>query len=256
MNSIKISLAYRAHTFTVAISNGVHIVLLYFLWRAIFENSEATMRGLTFHQTFLYVSLASVIHSLFRNFVEWFMTYEIRSGDIVVSMLKPYDYQLSFLFQTIGYTIFSLVLVTAPTTAVLVVLFKGYIALGTNLIYFFFSLIAAFLLNFCLDFMTGTTSFYTESIWGISEAKRAIVLFLSGAVIPFEFFPLPVQRVLQLLPFQAIYNTPLSILLQTERIGSSAITMIAVQLFWVVVFWILSRIYFKSAQTVLTVNGG
>jgi len=104
--------------------------------------------------------------------------------------------------------------------------------------------------------MVGLTAFYTESIWGISAAKDTIISALSGALIPLAFFPEAAQNVLKILPFQAIYNAPLQILTSSTLEPLGYLQLLAVQVFWVIVLYLLSRLYFRQAINKLVVNGG
>ena len=90
--------------------------------------------------------------------------------------------------------------------------FKTNINIGLNILMFIVALVFAYLISFLIDFLIGLISFYTESIWGISITKEAVVLLLSGAVIPLPFFPDIIRRVVELLPFKAIYHIPLNML--------------------------------------------
>jgi len=91
--------------------------------------------------------------------------------------------------------------------------------------------------------MIGLSSFYTESIWGISITKDVVVAALSGALVPINFFPDAIKAVLQVLPFQAIYNTPLQIITSASLTPTDYLRMLAVQLFWVVVLFGASRLF-------------
>ena len=104
--------------------------------------------------------------------------------------------------------------------------------------------------------MIGLTSFYTESIWGISSTKDIIILFLSGSLIPLQFFPEAAQKVLKLLPFQAMYHLPLMMLVEPEQSTATYLTSLGIQIFWVVVLLILARLYYNKAIKVLRVAGG
>ena len=108
----------------------------------------------------------------------------------------------------------SLSAITIPTVLLLIFVFRIHIPLGIGLIFFPFSLLLAYLLSFCFDYFVGLLCFYTESVWGLSITKEIIVTVLSGALIPLQFFPDVIQKILLWLPFQAIYYTPLTMVAQ------------------------------------------
>ena len=110
-------------------------------------------------------------------------------------------------------------------------------------------------INYSIDFMVGTICLFTESIWGINIMKQVVVLLLSGATIPIAFFPETLKTVVYLLPFQAIYNTPLTILLGKESF-ENVVMMLGVQLFWCLFLGIASRVFWNISVKQITVNGG
>ncbi|MBR6872503.1 MAG: hypothetical protein IKN17_03230 [Ruminococcus sp.] len=64
--------------------------------------------------------------------------------------------------------------------------------------------------------------------------QQVIVLLLSGATIPLAFFPEGLRRVIDFLPFQSIYNAPLTILLKADPSPSDVLPAIGIQLLWAV----------------------
>ncbi len=254
--TLMLGFVYRMHFFFTAVGNALYIMLIYFLWKAIYKNAEGTIHGMTFQQVFLYLACAASIFLLFRSYLEWMMSEDVISGRIIMNLLKPVDYQSMMLFSTSGFTIFNLITVTIPTFIVLGILLRNTFNFGINILFFLVAVFMAFLLSFIIDYIMGSFSFYTESIWGISIAKEAIVLFLSGALIPIRFFPGNMQVIMSCLPFQAIYNIPLSILTDSRLMVTDYISAIGLQCFWLVVLLFISRIFFKHALKMVTVNGG
>ena len=86
--------------------------------------------------------------------------------------------------------------------------------------------------------------------------KHVIVLLFSGATIPLAFFSEGLRRVVDLLPFRAIYDAPLTILLSKNGITEDVLCTIAIQIVWVIILEILSRGFWKISLRQITVNGG
>ena len=135
-------------------------------------------------------------------------------------------------------------------------MFKVNISLGPGLALFPISLLLAFLISFYFDYFIGIMAFYTESVWGLSITKEVIVTTLSGALIPLQFFPDAIQKILLVLPFQAIYHTPLMMVTRPNQGWDVFLPMLAVQLLWVIVTLILTRLFYNQAIKVLRVAGG
>ncbi|MBN2117623.1 MAG: ABC-2 family transporter protein [Anaerolineales bacterium] len=253
--SFMVGLVYRfGFLFSIA-GNIIYMSITYFLWRSIYQNRE-TLRGLTFDQTYIYVALGSAVFILLKTYVDWQMSYEIREGTVATYLTKPIDLQFYELFMSLGFFLMSLGAITIPTILLLVFVFRIEIPLGLGLAIFPFSLILAYLLSFCFDYFIGLLCFYTESVWGLSITKEILVTVLSGALIPLPFFPDVIHKILLWLPFQAIYYTPLTMVAQPNLGWGTFLPMLAVQLFWVIALFTLTRLFYNQAIKVLRISGG
>ena len=112
------------------------------------------------------------------------------------------------------------------------------------------------MINYSIDYFVGTICLYTESIWGINIMKQVIVLLLSGATIPIAFFPEPFKTIAMYLPFQSIYNAPLTLLLNGSPDIRDVAEILGTQLLWCIVTYIISKLFWKVSLRQITVNGG
>ena len=250
-----VGLVYRFGFLFSILGNVVYMSITYFLWRSIYQNRE-TLRGLTFDETYIYVALGSAVFILLKTYVDWQMSFDIREGMIATYLIKPIDLQFYALFSSLGFFFMNMSAITIPTILLMIFVFHIQIPLGIGIALFPFSLILAYLLSFCFDYFIGLLGFYTESVWGMSITKEIIVTVLSGALIPLQFFPDALQKILLWLPFQAIYYTPLTMVAQPHLGLGTFIAMLAVQLFWVVALFTLTRLFYNQAVKVLRISGG
>jgi ABC-2 type transport system permease protein len=250
-----LGLVWRLPSVFTLTTNLFYIVVVYFLWRNIYGSSDS-LHGMSFPQTFTYLALASSIFVLFKTFTDWAIARDIINGAIAVHLTKPIDLQLRLFFEAFGSMLTNLTLIGLPTLLVLVIFFPANLVLGINVLMFAISVLLAFILSFLIDYMVGLSGFYTESIWGIGTAKEITVLVLSGAMLPLRFFPEGMQIVLRYLPFQAIYNTPISIITDRSLTTLDMITMLGIQTFWIAVLFMISRLFYEQAVKVVTINGG
>jgi ABC-2 type transport system permease protein len=237
------------------VSNIAFIAVIYFLWKQIYGDAE-TLNGMTFNEVFVYLALGSTTINLFRTWTEWDMSYQIREGIIVADLIKPVDYQLRMFAGSLGFVLVNGLIIWVPSFIVVFGIFGADIPVNINLLFFPLSVVLAYILSFTIDYSVGLTSFYTESLWGLSTSKDFMVTLLSGALIPLPFFPDSVQRVLEVLPFQAIYNVPLQIATSPDLELLDYVQLIGLQLFWVMILVGISRLFYAQAIKVLTINGG
>lgn len=249
-------LAYRWHFILTGISNIIYIILIYFLWKAIYLNTDSVLNGLTFEQTFVYLAFACSVDILFRTWTEWEMSREVIAGDMVMTLIKPIDHMVFKFFRSLGPFMFNCLLVTLPTFVILTILFYSHLSLGINIFFFIIAIGGAYCISFLFDYIIGLTSFYTESIWGISVTKEVVKLLLAGAIIPLKFFPPLFQQIVMYLPFQAVFHTPLSILTDNDLGIIDYVSMIGIQLFWIATLFVITKLFYRRAIKVVTVNGG
>jgi len=250
-----IGLVYRFGFLFAIVGNVVYLGVAYYLWRSIYSYSD-TIRGLTFNETFLYVGLGSAIFILLKTYADWSIHYEIREGIIANYLTKPLDFQIYNLFANLGALLMNLSAITIPTILLLAFVFKVKVSLGVGLFLFPISLLLAFLISFSIDYSVGLMGFYSESVWGLSTTKEIIVTVFSGALIPLQFFPAAMQKVLFWLPFQAIFHTPIMMLTKPDQGLGVFLPMMAVQLAWAIGLFIAARLFYNQAIKVLRIAGG
>ena len=251
------SLQFRLGTFVMAVGNLLYLIVVYYLWKAIYASSGSdVVNGMTFSDTLIYLVLATALFNFMEMYTVWEMGRGIQSGKIVLELLKPMEYR-NYLFWTYsGQFVTNFFFTFLPTFIVVAVVTHGAIHLGLNLLFFVISVIIAISLNYSINFIVGTICVYTESIWGINIMKQVIVMLLSGATIPLAFFPETLRKITYYLPFQSIYNAPLSILLNASPEPKEIITTIGTQLIWCIAMLLLSKLFWKVSLRQITVNGG
>ena len=253
------SLQFRLGTFVTLFANLIYLVLVYYLWKAIYASSGTdVVNGMTFNDTMIYLILATALFNFLEMFIVWDMSRSIQSGKIILDLLKPMTFRKYTFWSYSGSHVVSFVLTFIPTFVVVMIVTKGAIHMGLNLLWFAVATVLALIINFNIEMIVATICLYTESTWGINIVKETIVLLLSGASIPLAFFPDKLGTVVRYLPFRAVYDTPLSILL--EKNGSDTmsglLSLFGMQLIWVVVLTIAGTLFWNHSVRKITVNGG
>lgn len=251
------SLQFRMGTILMLVCNLLYLVMVYYLWKAIFAGAGSDIvNGMTFSDTMIYLVFASSLFGFMEMWLPWNMGTDIKEGKIIVDLLKPIAYPTYSFFKVIGNCIMRLFTTFLPTAVVVYFVSEGAIYLGWNIAWFIISAFISLIINFYINFMIGTVCMYTESIWGINIMKEVIVGLLSGSVVPLAFFPDVLGDVVMFLPFQAIINSPLELLLHSEYGLAEITSVLAIQLFWLIVLHFLANWFFKVSVRRITVNGG
>lgn len=255
--SIMEGLTFRTSTIVSIIGNLIYLVIIYFLWKAIYDSSPTdVVNGMTFYDTLVYLVLASAMFNFLDTFVVWEIGRSYQTGELVEFLVKPIDYQIYLFFARLGNCVVAFVITFLPTFIVIYFVTRGSFALGINLVFFAVSILLALVINYCVDFFVGTICMYTQSIWGINIMKEVVVSLLSGATIPLAFFPEKMRMVVEHMPFQAIYHTPLHILTDQSMTVVDYLGSIGMQIFWVFVMILISKLFWKRSMRIMIVNGG
>ncbi|MBE6844660.1 MAG: hypothetical protein E7508_02945 [Ruminococcus sp.] len=251
------SLQFRLGTLVIVAGNLLYLIVVYFLWKAIYASAKTdVVNGMTFSDTLIYLVLATALFNFMEMYIVWEMGRSIQSGKITLDLLKPMEYRKYMFWSYSGSFVTQFFFTFLPTFIVVTVVTHGSIHLGLNLLFFAVSVIMAVFINYSIDFFVGTICLYTESIWGINIMKQVIVTLLSGATIPLAFFPEPLKTITYYLPFQSVYNAPLSILLDSNPQPQKLFTTLGMQLFWCIAMTVISKLFWKISLRQITVNGG
>lgn len=247
------ALQFRLSMLIMVLGNLLYLIVVYFLWKSIYASAGTDIvNGMTFTDTLIYLVLATALFNFMEMYTVWEIGRNIQSGKIVLDLLKPMDFRRYLFWAFSGTFVTQFFFTFLPTFIVVCVVTKGAIPLGINLLYFAVSVVMAVMINYSVDFIVGTICLYTESIWGINIMKQVVVLLLSGATIPIAFFPEPLKTVVYYLPFQSIYNAPLTLLLNAEDV----LKTLGIQLFWCVFMTVISKLFWQVSLRQITVNGG
>ena len=258
--TVKQALAYRFEFFTGILGALLTMALLYYLWTAIYHS--ATSIAMSYQALITYVCLGQAF-SFARPGQRRIMIrigMGIRSGDVLMDLVRPTDYQLLTFSDTFGAYLMETLLVSLPSYLLAFLLFG--ISPPASLeaaIGFGVSVFGAFFLVFSLDFLIGLMAFWTMNIWGLvwglGYVKIAALNILAGTIIPLTLLPDWLRMIAAVLPFQGMAYTPLAIYIGTIQ-GSAIWTSILNQFAWGVALVLLTRLVWLKARRRIEIQGG
>ncbi len=254
-NSVMSDLAYRGHFFFNLAGTVIYLAITWFLWKAVYA-SGGQIGGMGFQRAYLLVGVSMSLYGLVRTGTDYHVHNTVTSGDILRYLTKPMDFLTLFFSSALGDGLVSCVTIGLPSLVLAFVFSGAGFPPLANLLLFLPAVALGFLLNFLIDFLTGMSAFVVQSISGISNAKNTTILVLSGALVPLPFYPEGIRRVLEWLPFQALYNAPARILADGDAGVREALPFMLKQALWLLLFYLLVRLLFRAALKKLVVNGG
>lgn len=192
----------------------------------------------------------------FRNAPERMISQKIREGDIALELIRPVQFTLARFFENLGDSVLNIGLAFVFILGCKIFIPEFILQDNPGIILLFIvSICLGYLINFFVSVMAGYLTFFTMNFWGIYNAKKAIVDFLSGALIPISLFPSSVRWIFAILPFQNIVYTPVMIYLQKYTIYESIMHLV-LQSIWVLVLMCMNEWIYKTAVRRISVNGG
>ena len=180
----------------------------------------------------------------------------IRSGDVVGDLSKPFNYFGFWLSRDLGRAAYHILYRWLPTVAMGLVLF-GIRLPGNPATWpvFAVSLLLAIVISFCLRFMINVGAFWTTDVRGIMGMTLLFVNFLSGFLVPLEFFPPALRAVAEALPFAGMVSIPMNVFLERAQ-GAALLALLAKQALWAAVFVLAAQLLMGAATRKLVVQGG
>ncbi len=251
-------LAYRLRYYTGVATYLVFVAGNTFLFRAVYSGipEGAEIGGFDAHAIVTYIAIAWIGRSLTFNNIDREMSALVTEGNIAQSLMKPINFQAMTYAGALGELAFRFVLFTLPISIVVFPLFKvggpaSPLALAAAALSFFL----AFLVNSAINFVVGTFALHLKSILGLVRAKYVVLELLTGALVPLSFFPEPWRQIVELLPFQAVSWTPVTIWMGMRQ-GPDLAMALAVQAFWAIALTALGAVLWRLGVRRTTVQGG
>lgn len=253
--NIQSSLVYRLDFVMNLISGVVPLLVQFFIWTNIFKyNSYKSIMGYSLKSMIVYVIIAIAISKLIQSNAHNTIADEIKNGMLNQYLAKPLshiNYWISseigsrFLYSTFLYIVFCLLAFT----------FTGRSFNAAFMILGGIALILAFIINFLIYYILSLLSFWFIEVSQIFSAFGLISLFLSGGVLPIDFFPKQAQLILNAIPFHLIIYFPAK-LFTVEMPVNEILKNISLQIFWVFLLGLAGKFCWMKGVKRYTAFGG
>lgn len=252
INSFKVSTAYRMDALTTFGASAVFLVLYYAVWSSIAASGELE-GGL--HRVMSYLVAGQVVSNAAFIGTERYIGERVRKGTIVNELKRPLSLFTQTYFHELGSAAFNFLAKSIP------ILILGIIFLDVttpNLFYtvfFVISLVLAFNLVFLLAYSVAMLVFWTKVDWSIRMMRNTTQNLFSGVLFPLYLLPDSLETIFAILPFQAMADSPIRIFTM-EASKADITTILGIQIFWIVIMYMISLLAWKKAKNKLTVQGG
>ncbi len=236
---------------------GYAVIMFVFfqLWQYLYSNPNELINGYSMSEMIWYVILTEILwSSLGGRKLCTKICNDIKSGNIAYNLCKPYSYIGYALSSHLG----SIVIKTVIYAFLGVTL--GLLFLGDfpnlsilSIVCVFISSVFALTISTLLILAIGLLSFKIEDAQPFYWLYSKFILII-GTLFPIEFFPEIVRPVLSYSPIFAICYGPAKLFVHFDFMY--AIEVLAIQIVYLLVVYIICFILYKKGVKRLNVNGG
>ncbi|MDF2986930.1 MAG: ABC-type uncharacterized transport system, permease component [Eubacterium sp.] len=252
--SFQNNLAYRIDYFAGLINTLLMIFVNIAIWKAIYEEEEV-IEGVQLKIIITYIILGFLMQSVFAM-DEYFIENKVRSGLICSDLMKPLSFRLYVFFYNLGATIFKIVMQLVPALIASLLLFRLLAPFSLQMgIYFVISFILGYFVLYSLNFLVWVSSFWFYWTFSLVTIKDALIMVLSGALVPLWFMPQWLFDFIKMTPFDSIYYIPIAIYLGQIPVNEILFNILK-QFFWIFILTSIGHIVWKAATKKLVVQGG
>ncbi|MCJ1677128.1 ABC-2 family transporter protein [Streptomyces sp. APSN-46.1] len=185
------------------------------------------------------------------------MQQRIRTGDIAVDLYRPADLQMWWLAADLGRAGFQLVgRGVAPLLAGALVFPLALPVDPVRWLLFLVSVLLALVVGFAVRYLVGLAAFWLLDGTGINMMSTVVTVFFSGTLLPLTVFPGGFGEFVRVLPWAAMLQVPLDVLLGENAGAGGAVRALGFQAGWALVLLGLGRLTQSAATRKVVVQGG
>jgi ABC-2 type transport system permease protein len=227
--------------------------IFYQLWKVTYAAAGTdTINGLSLANVVWYLMLAETIE-LGRPFVARTISENVKDGSIAYLLNKPYDFLLYQFSTTIGETIFR-TLLNAVFGGAMILWLAGAPEQPVGILFALPAIFGAWVLHFCVTVMIGLSAFIVEDVSAFMWIYQKLAFLFGGMLIPLDFYPAWLQTLARALPFASMTYGPARLFVTPT--AELFLSVMAMQIVWIVVLAFLVTFAYRRGVAYLTVNGG
>lgn len=181
----------------------------------------------------------------------------VRTGDIAVDLYRPADLQMWWLAADLGRAAFQLAGRGAlPLLAGALAFPLALPADPVRWLLFLVSVTLGLVVSFALRYLLGLAAFWLMDGAGINLMATVVTIFFSGMLLPLTVFPGGFGELVRTLPWAAMLQVPMDVLLGEHAGAGSAAGALAFQAGWAAVLLGAGRLVQSAATRKVVVQGG
>jgi ABC-2 type transport system permease protein len=253
------SAAYRFDAWTRLTANVIFLFMWGVIWYALYKGQGTeSVGGVSFQAMLSYVVISQLLQGIHGAGTPlWEIQERVRTGDIIMELMRPYDFPVRTLFSDFGNIAFHMITAVLPLYIVLFIFLDlSMPATWTQWILFIISAAIGYLIRYSIELTFGLFTFWLVETGGVEDIFYFSISLFSGSVIPLWFFPDWLETVAKFLPFQGIFFVPNAIFIGEIHGAEAILKALLVQLLWLVITYTILRLVWRQAMRRIVVQGG
>lgn len=251
-NAFRSQFRYRLNWGMQLFGNFVSVYFQICLWTALMKSRENVI---TMDYMLGYILASAMLQSLISRSIVGIVNGKINSGQIAMDFIKPIRFRIYVFCESLGNCLFSFLFTYLPITIMITILYKCHeFWLNVDLC-FLVSVCLGIYLNFSITYCLGLTSFWGTQTWILGRFFDDVIKVFSGKMIPVWMLPVFLLNINVWLPFQYIFYSPISMLLNQLALKDK-IEILQVQVVWCLLFTVLGEFMERKGKQKLQVQGG
>lgn len=202
-----------------------------------------------------YFGLCLFLKPLISVKTDRYLQESFNNSSILFDTLKPISFSKLILLKDIANSVYTFLFVSLPSVIIIQLIYNLNFNINIgNFLFFIMSAIISFLTAWIIAFLTGLTVFYFKNCEGFIQLRLFTIPLLSGAIIPLDVFPISFKKIILILPFSGLIDSPIKILLSSQN--NLIFQLLFFQLSWLFLLMIILHIFKNKAINNLDVMGG
>lgn len=252
-------LVYRGDFALGTLMRFLPIVTQIFLWYAVFQARENESVGGYHYEDFVAYFLLTMVARAFSSMpgLASGIAAQVRTGEIKKYLVQPVDLLGFLLLSRVAHKLAYYTVAILPFALVFFLCrhyFPGWPS-ATALAAGILALVLGFLLGFYLEACMGLVGFWWLEVSSLLFVYMLFSFFLSGHMFPLNMLPQPWRTIVELSPLMYLAYFPAAVLLGKIQ-GFDLLIGLVMEVQWLVVFILLSRVLFERGTRRYSAFGG
>ncbi len=249
-----------AYTWDFVLANLTVVITFFVLlqvWRVTVHASHVGSlggEGFTWTQLVWFLAAGQTLYFSVRTEAQLDIEHDVISGNIAVTLARPYDYLLSRFASVMAYSVLSFG-VTFPIAIAMAWSASGEFAVGpVGILAFVVAFLIRTVLYFALQAIAGLLTFWIEKATAFVWILGLLILIFGGGAVPLGYWPAWARTAVEFTPFPVLMYWPSRLFVQPDP--AAIVSTLLRSAIWLLVLGAIVRLIYARALRRLDLNGG